>query len=95
MYGCVFQLLHSAKAHPVLSTRQLCYFPVRTLQKVQELGHMGYVDHSTPPRRSDLTILIFKLCWFSTSALNILNLSNASVLSLIGDNCSHNGSNHL
>ena len=39
---------------------------------------MEYTDRSTPPPRSDLTILIFKLYWFSTSALNILNLSNAS-----------------
>jgi hypothetical protein len=46
-YGCIFQLLRSVEAPLVWSTRQLCHFPVETLQKVQELGHMGYDAYST------------------------------------------------
>src|SRR5688572_16053343 len=49
VYGYAFQLLHFAEVRPASNTGLLCHFPAKTLQKVQELGQMGYVDHSTPP----------------------------------------------
>jgi hypothetical protein len=47
-YGYAFELLHFVEVYPAWNTRLLYHFPVRTLQKVQALSHMGYVDRSTP-----------------------------------------------
>jgi hypothetical protein len=84
MLCTIHQLLHFAKARPASNTGLLCHFPVKTLQKVQELGQMGFVGHSTPSNTikshyfNSFIELIFNFTF------DILNLSCASNLSLIG-----------